>query len=205
MLTQIDDREGKIRYLGLSEVSSATLRRAHTISPISAVQVEYSPFSLEIELQEINILATCKELGIAVVAYSPLGRGFLTGQLKSIDDLDEDDFRRNVPRYWPENFHHNVALVHDLEKFAKQKGCTTGQLVLAWLLRQWDMIIPIPGTTKWGNFVENMGALQVQLSDDESKQIRDVIEKAAVVGDRYPDGWAQTLFADTAPLPQQKV
>ncbi|GAM37016.1 hypothetical protein TCE0_022r06571 [Talaromyces pinophilus] len=194
-------REGKIRFLGLSEVSSSTLQRAHSVSSISAVQVEYSPFALEIESQEINLLATCKELGVAVVAYSPLGRGFLTGQLKSIDDLDQDDFRRKVPRYWPENFHHNVALVQELEKFAKQKGCTTSQLVLAWLMKQWDMVIPIPGTTKWENFTENMGSLQVDLSDDEARKMRNVIEKAGVVGDRYPDGWARTLFADTAPLP----
>lgn len=194
------NREGKIKFLGLSEVSSATLRRAHSISPISAVQVEYSPFSLEIESQEINLLATCKELGVAVVAYSPLGRGFLTGHLKSIEDLDQDDFRRKVPRYWPENFNQNVVLVQELEKFAKQKGCTTSQLVLAWLMKQWDMIIPIPGTTKWENYTENMGALQVDLSDDEAKRLRDVIEKASVVGDRYPDGWARTLFVDTAPL-----
>ncbi|PCG96394.1 Aldo/keto reductase [Penicillium occitanis (nom. inval.)] len=194
-------KEGKIRFLGLSEVSSSTLQRAHSVSSISAVQVEYSPFALEIESQEINLLATCKELGVAVVAYSPLGRGFLTGQLKSIDDLDQDDFRRKVPRYWPENFHHNVALVQELEKFAKQKGCTTSQLVLAWLMKQWDMVIPIPGTTKWENFTENMGSLQVDLSDDEARKMRNVIEKAGVVGDRYPDGWARTLFADTAPLP----
>lgn len=193
-------REGKIKFLGLSEVSSATLRRAHSVSSISTVQVEYSPFALEIESQEINLLATCKELGVAVVAYSPLGRGFLTGQLKKIDDLDQDDFRRKIPRYWPENFHHNVVLVQELEKLAKLKGCTTSQLVLAWLMKQWEMVIPIPGTTKWENFTENMGSLQVDLSDDEAKRMSDVIEKAGMVGDRYPDGWARTLFTDTVPL-----
>jgi aryl-alcohol dehydrogenase-like predicted oxidoreductase len=193
-------RQGKIRFLGLSEVSATTLRRAHAVSPIAAVQVEYSPFALEIESPQTNLFATCKELGVAVVAYSPLGRGFLTGALKSIDDLDPDDFRRKVPRYFPENFSRNIVLVKELARVAERKGCSTAQLVLAWLLAQWEMVIPIPGTTRWENYEENMGALDVQLSEDEVQEIRGVIERAEVVGARFPEAWTKHLFVDTVPL-----
>ncbi|KAH8812664.1 NADP-dependent oxidoreductase domain-containing protein [Xylogone sp. PMI_703] len=193
-------KEGKIRYLGLSEVSATTLRRAHAVHPIAAVQMEYSPFALEIELSETNLLNTCKELGVAVVAYSPLGRGFLTGRYKSRDDFEEGDFRLTMPRFSPENFPKNLQLVDDLQNMAARKGCTAGQLVLAWLLKQWDMVIPIPGTKSTKYYDENMGALNVRLSDEESQDIRKSIEKVELHGDRYPPGWSRTLFADTVPL-----
>jgi aryl-alcohol dehydrogenase-like predicted oxidoreductase len=137
-------KEGKIDHLGLSEVSASTLRRAHAIHPISAVQVEYSPFALDIESPKIDLLRTCRELGIAIVAYSPLGRGFLTGQLKSPDDFEEGDFRKHAPRYSKTNFPKNLELVDQLVSFSGKKGCTPGQLSLAWLLAQGDDIIPIP-------------------------------------------------------------
>ena len=137
-------REGKIGAIGLSEVSAATIRRAEKVHHIDAVQLEYSPFALDIESPEIGILETCRELGIAVVAYSPLGRGFLTGQIKSPDDFEEGDFRIHAPRFNKENFPKNLKLVENLQEIAKKKGCTSGQLSLAWLLGQGDDIIPIP-------------------------------------------------------------
>jgi len=125
-------------------VSAATLRRAHAVYPISALQIEYSPFALDIEDTSIKLLETCRELGIAVVAYSPLGRGFLTGQIKSPDDFEEGDFRKHAPRYSHENFPKNLELISSLQEYAKRKGCTTGQLSLSWLMAQGDDIIPIP-------------------------------------------------------------
>jgi aryl-alcohol dehydrogenase-like predicted oxidoreductase len=135
---------GKIGAIGLSEISAATLRRAQKVHPIAALQIEYSPFALDIENSEINVLNTCRELGVSVVAYSPLGRGFLTGQLKSPDDFEDGDFRKYAPRYSKENFPNNIKLVHVLETLALDKGCTPGQLALAWLLEQGDDIVPIP-------------------------------------------------------------
>jgi aryl-alcohol dehydrogenase-like predicted oxidoreductase len=137
-------REGKIGAIGLSEISSATLRRAHKIHPIAAVQLEYSPFALDIEHPDIGLLKTCRELGVAIVAYSPLGRGFLTGQIKSPADFEEGDFRKFAPKYSVENFPKNIKLVNELETLANEKGCTAGQLSLAWLLAQGDDIVPIP-------------------------------------------------------------
>lgn len=137
-------REGKIDHIGLSEVSAETLRRAHKIHPIAAVQMEYSPFALDIERADVDLLRTCRELGVAVVAYSPLGRGFLTGQLKSPDDFDDTDFRKNAPRYSKENWSNNMKLVELLKSMAAQKGCTPGQLSLAWIMDQGNDIIPIP-------------------------------------------------------------
>lgn len=138
------DREGKIGAIGLSEVSAATIRRAEKIAHIDAVQLEYSPFALDIESEEIGILKTCRELDIAVVAYSPLGRGFLTGQIKSRADFEEGDFRKYAPRYSEENFSKNLKLVQKLQGLAAVKGCTSGQLSLSFLLAQGNDIIPIP-------------------------------------------------------------
>lgn len=135
-----------------------------------------------------------------MVAYSPLGRGLLTGQLRGPDDLDKDDWRRTVPRFSAENFPKNLELVNELTSFAERKGCSTGQLVLAWLLKQWDMVVPIPGTTKMANFKDNMGALDIKLSDSEVYQIRSAVAKAEIAGDRYPPGWSRTLFVDTVEL-----
>jgi aryl-alcohol dehydrogenase-like predicted oxidoreductase len=135
---------GKIGAIGLSEISAKTLRRAHKVHPIAALQIEYSPFALDIESPQINLLNTCRELGITVVAYSPLGRGLLTGQIKSPDDFEDNDFRKHAPRFSKENFPLNLKLVQSLDALSKRKGCSTGQLALAWLLKQGEDIIPIP-------------------------------------------------------------
>lgn len=162
--------------------------------------MEYSPFALEIEMPETNLLNTCKELGVAVVAYAPLGRGILTGQIKSPDDFEEGDFRRNIPRFSRENFPKTLELVTTLQEIAARHNATSAQLVLAWLLKQWDMVIPIPGTKKIKYYDENMGALRLTVSDEENDEIRRAIDKASIAGDRYPPGWAAGLFVTTVPL-----
>jgi hypothetical protein len=192
--------EGKIKYLGLSEVSSETLRRACKVHHISAVQVEYSPFAMDIESPQIDLLRTARELGVAIVAYSPLGRGFLTGKYKSRDQFEEGDFRKVLPRFNEENFPKNLELVESLSRIATSKGCTIGQLTLAWLMAQGDDIIPIPGTTKIKYLEENWGALQVSLSDDEERTIRAEIQKAEVAGARYPQSMLRDLYADSPAL-----
>lgn len=191
---------GKIKYIGLSEVSSDTLRRAHKVHPITAVQVEYSPFALEIESQQIDLLKTCRELGVATVAYSPLSRGMLTGALKSLDDLEEGDFRRNAPRFSKENFPKNLKLVDQLTSIAEKKGVTPGQLTLAWLMAQGQDIFPIPGTTKVERLKENLGAFDVKLSEQEEKEIRKDVEAASIAGSRYPESFMKACYADTPPL-----
>ncbi|KIX94351.1 uncharacterized protein Z520_10061 [Fonsecaea multimorphosa CBS 102226] len=192
--------QGKVKYLGLSECSSETLRRACKIVHIDAVQIEYSPFTLDIEDPQVGLLKTCQELGTAVIAYSPLGRGFLTGAIKSPDDFEPGDFRINAPRFSKENFSKNLKLVEDLKAVAERKHCTPGQLVLAWLMAQGDQIIPIPGTTRIENFDENMGSLKVTLTEKENQQIRKMVEATQVHGHRYPEAAAKGLFADTVPL-----
>jgi len=192
--------EGKIKYIGLSEISSETLRRACKVHHVDAVQIEYSPFTMDIEDPSIGLLATCRELGVATVAYSPLGRGLMTGQYKSPDDFDENDWRRRSPRYSAENFPKNLKLVEELSSIAQKKGCTPGQLTLAWLLAQGDDIIPIPGTKKIKYLEENMGALKINLTDAEIKQIRTEIEKTEVHGDRYPAAATKYLFGSTPAL-----
>ncbi|KAF2008022.1 Aldo/keto reductase [Amniculicola lignicola CBS 123094] len=192
--------EGKIGALGLSEVSASTIRRACAIHHIDAVQFEYSPFALDIETSAIGILQTCRELDVAVVAYSPLGRGFLTGQIKSPDDFEDGDFRKYAPRYSVENFPKNLELVDRLQTLATEKGCTSGQLSLAWLMAQGDDIIPIPGTKKIKYLDENVKAVEVKLSQDELQEIRREIEKVEVVGDRYPPSFEAASFADTPSL-----
>ncbi|KAG9767505.1 Aldo/keto reductase, partial [Aureobasidium melanogenum] len=189
---------GKVKYLGLSECSADSLRRACKVAHIDAVQMEYSPFSLEIE--DYGLLQACRELGVATVAYSPLGRGFLTGAIKSPDDFEEDDFRRLAPRFSPENFPKNLKLVNEIKNLAEQKGCTPGQLVLAFLLAQGDDIIPIPGTTKIKNFDENMAALNVKITKEDNDKIRAAINAASVHGERYPKAFGTALFVDTVPL-----
>jgi aryl-alcohol dehydrogenase-like predicted oxidoreductase len=190
--------EGKIRYLGLSECSAETLRRACKVHHIAAVQVEYSPFSMEIE--QNDLLKTCRELGVAVVAYSPFSRGFLTGTIKSHDDFEPDDRRRAMPRYSKENFSKNMDLVNSITRIAEKKRVTPGQLTLAWLMAQGEDIIPIPGTTKVKNFDENMGSLEVKLAEEEEREIRELVEKAETSGDRYPDYMMGHLYVDTVPL-----
>lgn len=177
------------------------MRRACKIHHIDALQIEYSPFTTDIEDPKIGLLETCRELGVAVVAYSPLGRGFVTGQYRSPADFEEGDFRKFSPRFNEENFPKNLKLVDELVRLGKKKGCTAGQLTLAWLLAQGDDIIPIPGTKKIKYLEENLGALDVKLTDAEVKEIRKVISEAEVSGDRYPTAMMHTLFADTPELP----
>ena len=190
-------KEGKIRYLGLSECSAETLRRACKVHHIAAVQVEYSPFSMEIE--QNGLLEACRELGVAIVAYSPFSRGFLTGTIKSHDDFEPEDRRRVMPRYSKENFSKNMDLVHAITELAQKKSATPGQLTLAWLMAQGNDIIPIPGTTKVKNFDENMGSLDITLSKEEEQEIRQKVEAAEITGDRYPEYMMGHLYVDTVP------
>jgi aryl-alcohol dehydrogenase-like predicted oxidoreductase len=175
--------QGKVRGIGLSEVSVATLRKAHAIFPISAVQSEYSLWTRD---PEDEVLATCKELGIAFVPYSPLGRGFLTGQIKTFEDLAADDFRRMSPRFQGENFDKNLELVKKIEEIAVSKNCTASQLALAWVMAQGDFLFPIPGTKKVKYLEENAGALNVQLSKEELDSIDTFFPKDIAIGTRYP-------------------
>jgi aryl-alcohol dehydrogenase-like predicted oxidoreductase len=177
-------REGKVRYLGLSEASPATVRRAHAVHPIAALQTEYSLWTRD---PEDEVLKTTRELGIAFVAYSPLGRGFLTGQFKKFEDLAADDFRRFSPRFQGENFQRNLDLVARVEALAREKHCTPGQLALAWLLAQGEDIIPIPGTKRRKYLEENIGALQVKLTAEDLQRIEEVAPKGAAAGMRYPE------------------
>lgn len=194
-------KEGKIDYLGFSEISAESLRRACKVHQITAVEVEYSAFSLDIESEQIKLLDTCRELGVAVIAYSPLGRGLLTGRYKSLDDFDEKDARvLMMPRFSKENFPKNLELVKAIEGLAKKKGVTSGQLSLAWLLAQGDDIFPIPGTKKIERLEENLGALQVQLTEEEVKEIRTLVDAAEIHGDRYPEMVVAQLFRDTPAL-----
>ena len=192
--------EGKIKYIGLSEVSSETLRRAHKVHPISAVQLEYSPFALEVESAQVDMLRTCRELGVAVVAYSPIGRGFFSGTLRSPDDFEEGDYRKTAPRYSAENFPKNLKLVDQLSAVANEKGITPTQLTLAWLMAQGEDIFPIPGTTKLERLKENIGSLDVKLTKDEEQKIRKLIDAAEVGGARYSESFMEYAYADTPPL-----
>lgn len=173
---------GKVRYLGLSEASPETIRRAHQTHPISALQTEYSLWSRDVE---DAILPTCRELGIGFVPYSPLGRGFLTGQITSFEDLAEDDYRRHSPRFQGENFQKNLDLVNRIEDIARNKDCSPSQLALAWLLAQGEDIAPIPGTKRTKYLLENIGATHVQLTDAELKNIDEAAPKGAATGERY--------------------
>jgi aryl-alcohol dehydrogenase-like predicted oxidoreductase len=177
-------KAGKIRYIGLSEAGAATIRRAHAVHPIAALQTEYSLWTRDPEEQ---ILATTRELGIAFVAYSPLGRGFLTGQIKRVEDFAADDYRRTSPRFQGENFQKNLDLVERVEVIAKEKKCTPGQLALAWLLAQGEDIIPIPGTKRRKYLEENAGALDVKLTPDDLRRIDEVAPRGAASGLRYPE------------------
>ena len=177
-------KEGKIRYIGLSEASPATLRRAAKVHPIAALQTEYSLWSRD---PEREILATCRELGIGFVAYSPLGRGFLTGQFRKFEDLPADDYRRNSPRFQGENFQKNLDLVRQVEEMAKEKGCRPSQLALAWVLAQGDDVVPIPGTKRRKYLEENIAANEVKLTKDDLQRIDGVFSPEAAAGGRYPE------------------
>ena len=177
-------RAGKVRFLGLSEASPATIRRAHAVHPIAALQTEYSLWTRD---PEDEVLPTARELGIAFVAYSPLGRGFLTGQIKRFEDLAENDYRRSSPRFQGENFQKNLDLVARVELLAREKSCTPSQLALAWLLAQGNDILPIPGTKRRKYLEENLGALQVQLTPRDLQRIEEVAPKGIASGLRYPE------------------
>jgi len=184
-------KQGKVRYLGLSEASAATLERAHKVHPISALQSEYSLWSRD---QEDNgCLAACQRLGIAFVPYSPLGRGFLTGALKSPDDFAADDYRRFSPRFQGENFAKNLLLVKQVQALAADKGVTAGQLALAWVLAQGDYLIPIPGTKQRKYLEENVAALEVKLSPTELAALEAIFPANATAGLRYPEAVMQML------------
>lgn len=193
-------QEGKIKYIGLSECSSESLRRACKIEHVDAVQVEYSPFSLDIESDQIGLLKTCRELGCAIVAYSPLGRGMLGGKIRSPKDFEEGDFRKFAPRFSEENFPKNLKLVDQITELAKKKNATPSQLTLAWLLHQGSDIFPIPGTTNLDRLQENIDALKIKLTKEEEQEIRRACEAAEVHGGRYPEAFSAALFADTPPL-----
>jgi len=177
-------KEGKIRYIGLSEASLQTLRRAAKVHPITVLQTEYSLFSRD---PESELLSTCRELGIGFVAYSPLGRGFLGGQIKRYEDFAPDDFRRNVPRFQGPNFEKNLDLVRKIEEIAKEKHCTPSQLALAWVLLQGQDIVPIPGTKRRKYLEDNAAASDLQLSQQDLARLDEVLPPNAVAGNRYAD------------------
>ncbi|MFC4425891.1 aldo/keto reductase [Deinococcus navajonensis] len=177
-------QEGKVRALGLSEVSPETLRRANAVHPITAVQSEYSLWTRD---PETGVLETCRELGVGFVPYSPLGRGFLTGQIKSPEDLEEGDFRRHNPRFQGENFARNLELVREVERMAAEKGCSPSQLALAWVLAQGPDLVPIPGTKRVKYLEDNLGALDVVLNADDLARMDAVFPHRAAAGERYPD------------------
>lgn len=176
--------EGKVRYIGLSEAAPQTLRRAVKVHPIAALQTEYSLWSRE---PEDEILATCRELGVGFVAYSPLGRGFLTGQIRRFEDLADDDYRRSSPRFQGINFQKNLDLVHRVEEVAQEKGCKASQLALAWVLAQGQDIVPIPGTKRRKYLEENVAALRVEVTVDDLHRINEVIRHGAAAGLRYSE------------------
>jgi aryl-alcohol dehydrogenase-like predicted oxidoreductase len=182
--------EGKIRFLGLSEAAPQTIRRAHAAHEITAVQTELSLWSRDAEAE---VIPTVRELGIGYVAYSPLGRGFLTGQFKSPDDFAEDDFRKNHPRFQGENFQKNLDLVHEVERMAQEKGCTTAQLALAWVLAQGDDIVPIPGTKHVKYLDQNIGALEVKLTSDDLQRLDEILPPGAAAGPRYHERGMATV------------
>ena len=183
-------KAGKVRYLGLSEASPKTIRRAHQVHPISALQSEYSLWERD---PEDEILPTLRELGIGFVPYSPLGRGFLTGQIKSFNDLAPDDFRRNSPRFQGENFQKNLDLVAKIEEIAREKNCTAAQLALAWVLAQGQDIVPIPGTKRRKYLEQNLAAADIKLTKDDLARIDQVAPKGVAAGMRYPEQAMATL------------
>ncbi|WP_310417511.1 aldo/keto reductase [Chamaesiphon sp. OTE_8_metabat_110] len=182
--------EGKVRFLGLSEASAATIRRAHAVHPIAALQSEYSLWSRDVEAE---ILPTCRELEIGFVPWSPLGRGFLTGQIRTFDDLEPNDWRRTSPRFQGENFGRNLDLVAQVQQMAHDKNCTPAQLAIAWLLQQGEDIVPIPGTKRVSYLLDNLGALEIELTDRELDRIDAILPQGAASGDRYPAAMMQMV------------
>ncbi len=183
---------GKVRYLGLSEVSPQSLERAHRVHRITALQSEYSLWTRD---PEEGVLEACRRLDVGFVSYSPLGRGFLTGTIRAIEDFAADDYRRMNPRFQGENFARNLALVDKVRELAQEKGCTPAQLALAWVLAQWQHIVPIPGTRRQANLEENLGALSVRLGEGELAAINAVFPPGAVAGARYPEAMLRLVRA----------
>ncbi len=182
--------QGKVRYLGLSEAAIDTLRRAHAVHPIAALQTEYSLWSRD---PEDGLLDACRELGIGFVAYSPLGRGFLAGRFKSFDDLAPDDWRRTSPRFQGENFQKNLDLVERLKEMAAEKGCTAAQLALAWVLAQGEDIVPIPGTKQRQYVRENVGTLDVEITPEDFERLDEIAPKGVAAGERYAEQGMTTV------------
>jgi aryl-alcohol dehydrogenase-like predicted oxidoreductase len=182
--------EGKVRHIGLSEAGAETLRRAYGVHPIAALQSEYSLWSRE---PEDEVLSVCRELGIGFVAYSPLGRGFLTGQIKRFEDLAEDDYRRHSPRFQGDNFQKNMELVSRVEEIAREKNCTPAQLALAWVMAQGQDIVPIPGTKRRKYLEENTGAVEVELTEGDLKRIDEVAPRGVAAGTRYPEAMMSSV------------
>ncbi|KAF8754762.1 aldo kereductase [Rhizoctonia solani] len=193
-------KAGKIRYIGLSQPSPATLRRAHKVHPIAAIQVEYSPFERSIEKQG-HLLETARELGIAIVAYSPLGKGLITGQITSHSEFSDSDLRKQIPKYSQENFPKILKLVDAFKQIGKAHNATSGQVALAYLLEQGDDIIPIPGSQRIEYIEENIGAGQIKLTTEEIQTLRKLVDETEVIGAQYPPVFQAMLYADTPELP----
>ncbi|TVU13705.1 hypothetical protein EJB05_37125, partial [Eragrostis curvula] len=194
--------EGKIKYIGLSEASASTIRRAHAVHPITAVQLEWSLWSRDIEK---DIIPTCRELGIGIVAYSPLGRGFFSSGAKLVNELPKDDFRRTLPRFQPENLKKNATIFERVSQMAERKGCTSSQLALAWVHHQGSDVCPIPGTTKIGNFDQNLGALSVKLTPEEMAELESYAAMDDIQGERCHTTFLNTWKdSDTPPLSSWK-
>jgi aryl-alcohol dehydrogenase-like predicted oxidoreductase len=194
-------KAGKVKYLGLSECSANDLRRAHLVHPIAAIQVEYSPFCLDIEYETVRLLETARELGVKIIAYSPLGRGLLTGQYRSPADFEDGDFRKMLPRFSAENFPNILKIADGLKTIGEKHNATAGQVALAWILGQGDDFIPIPGTKKIKYLKENLESTKVNLTREELLEVRSISEKAdANQGERYPGGMSTLLYADTPKL-----
>ncbi|KAK9932832.1 hypothetical protein M0R45_020054 [Rubus argutus] len=194
--------EGKIKYIGLSEASASTIRRAHAVHPITAVQLEWSLWSRDVEEE---IIPTCRELGIGIVAYSPLGRGFLSSGAKLVENLTNDDHRQNFPRFQGENLEHNKTIFERVSDLATRKGCTPSQLALAWIHHQGNDVCPIPGTTKIENFNQNIGALSVKLTPEELAEIESFVSVGAVKGGRYQNDFNTWKNSETPPLSSWKA
>ncbi|KAJ4956143.1 hypothetical protein NE237_012926 [Protea cynaroides] len=193
--------EGKIKYIGLSEASASTIRRAHAVHPITAVQLEWSLWTRDVE---DDIIPTCRELGIGIVAYSPLGRGFFSSGPKLVDSFSDGDFRKMLPRFQAENLEHNARIFDRVNEIAMKKGCTPSQLALAWVHRQGDDVCPIPGTTKIENLNQNIGALSVKLTQEEMAELESLASDDAVKGDRYGSMMATWMNSETPDLSSWK-
>ncbi|KAL4639524.1 hypothetical protein ACB092_03G224400 [Castanea dentata] len=194
--------EGKMKYIGLSEASASTIRRAHAVHPITAVQLEWSLWSRDVEEE---IIPTCRELGIGIVAYSPLGRGFFSSGSKFLENLTDDDVRKFLPRFQPENLEHNKTIFERVNEMAARKGCTPSQLALAWVHHQGKDVCPIPGTTKIENFNQNIGALSVKLTPEEMVELESFAAEDVVKGDRYTNDIPTWKDSETPPLSSWKA